>query len=70
MPEFKANEAEREAKKSQELAPYIAAALARKERMPALADADIPIFEALGRRDHRRKRVGQDESIYDEPSAG
>ena len=33
MPQFKANEAEREAKKAAELAPYIEAAMARKQRM-------------------------------------
>jgi len=49
MPEFKAREAEREAKKEVELAPYIEAAMARKVRMPALADEDIPLFPALGR---------------------
>jgi hypothetical protein len=49
MPEFKAREAEREAKKEAELAPYIEAAMARKVRMPALADEDIPLFPALGR---------------------
>lgn len=49
MPEFKAREAERVAKKDAELAPYIEAAMARKELMPALADEDIPLFPALGR---------------------
>jgi len=49
MPEFKAREAEREAKKSEELAPYIEAALARKQFMPAPDDKDIPVFPALGR---------------------
>ena len=49
MPAFKASEAEREAKKEAELAPYIAAAMARKKPMPALADKDIPVIEALGR---------------------
>lgn len=49
MPEFKAREAEREAKKTEELAPYIEAALARKEFMPTPDDKDIPVFPALGR---------------------
>jgi len=49
MPEFKAREAEREAKKIEELAPYIEAALARKQFMPAPDDKDIPVFPALGR---------------------
>jgi alkanesulfonate monooxygenase SsuD/methylene tetrahydromethanopterin reductase-like flavin-dependent oxidoreductase (luciferase family) len=50
MPEFKAEVAERERKKAEELAPVIAAAMARKSPMPALADEDIPVLEALGRR--------------------
>jgi len=49
MPEFKAREAEREAKKTEELAPYIEAALARKAFMPTPDDKDIPVFPALGR---------------------
>ncbi len=49
MPEFKAREAEREAKKAEELAPYIEAALARKKFMPMPDDKDIPVFPALGR---------------------
>jgi alkanesulfonate monooxygenase SsuD/methylene tetrahydromethanopterin reductase-like flavin-dependent oxidoreductase (luciferase family) len=50
MGDFKAREAEREIKKQKELAPYIEAALARKKRMPPLADADIPHVEAFGRK--------------------
>lgn len=46
MGEFKAEVAEREAKKAAELAPYLAAAMARKKWMPALADADIPVVKA------------------------
>jgi alkanesulfonate monooxygenase SsuD/methylene tetrahydromethanopterin reductase-like flavin-dependent oxidoreductase (luciferase family) len=46
LPQFKAEAAEREARKARELAPYIARALARKNRMPELGDADIPIVKA------------------------
>jgi alkanesulfonate monooxygenase SsuD/methylene tetrahydromethanopterin reductase-like flavin-dependent oxidoreductase (luciferase family) len=46
MPEFKAQVEEREAAKARRLAPHIEAALARKVRMPALADGDIPIVRA------------------------
>jgi hypothetical protein len=46
MPGFKAETAEREAKKAAELAPHIAAAVARKKWMPPLADADIPVVPA------------------------
>ena len=49
MPHFKAKEAEREAAKAAELAPYIEAALARKQRMAPLADDQIPTVVALGR---------------------
>jgi hypothetical protein len=49
MPEFKEREAERMRKKQAELAPYIEAALQRKEHMKPLADNDIPVFPALGR---------------------
>jgi len=46
LPEFKAKVAARKAKKEAELAPYIEAALARKQRMPELADDDIPVVRA------------------------
>lgn len=46
MPEFKAEVAEREAKKARELAPYIEAALARKSWMKPLADDEIPVVRA------------------------
>lgn len=49
MPEFKARETEREARKQEELAPYIEAAMARKQYMKPLADDEIPTFPALGR---------------------
>ena len=49
MPQFKAHEAEREAAKAAELAPYIEAALARKQRMPAIAAAAIPVVSPYGR---------------------
>jgi hypothetical protein len=46
MPAFKAQAAEREARKAQELAPYIAAALERKAWMKPLADHEIPVVKA------------------------
>jgi alkanesulfonate monooxygenase SsuD/methylene tetrahydromethanopterin reductase-like flavin-dependent oxidoreductase (luciferase family) len=49
MPEFKAREAEREAKKAEELAPYIEAAMARKQYMEMPSDDALPVFPALGR---------------------
>ncbi|MDZ4382598.1 MAG: LLM class flavin-dependent oxidoreductase [Parvibaculum sp.] len=46
MPEFKAELAAREAKKQAELAPYIEAALKRKNWMKPLADHEIPVVQA------------------------
>jgi hypothetical protein len=49
MPHFKAPEEERERKKAEELAPYIEAALARKQKMAPLKSGDIPVVVAFGR---------------------
>jgi alkanesulfonate monooxygenase SsuD/methylene tetrahydromethanopterin reductase-like flavin-dependent oxidoreductase (luciferase family) len=48
MPEFKERDAARQARKMEELAPYIAAAFERKKTMPPLAEGDIPTYEAYG----------------------
>jgi alkanesulfonate monooxygenase SsuD/methylene tetrahydromethanopterin reductase-like flavin-dependent oxidoreductase (luciferase family) len=50
MPQFKERDAIRARQKERELAPFIAAALSRKVRMPDLAEADIPVVDAFGRR--------------------
>jgi alkanesulfonate monooxygenase SsuD/methylene tetrahydromethanopterin reductase-like flavin-dependent oxidoreductase (luciferase family) len=50
MSEFTAEEEQRAAAKEKELAPYIAAALARKQFMPAIADRDIPVVGASVKR--------------------
>jgi hypothetical protein len=50
MPEFKERDEVREAEKRRELAPYVAAALARKPKMALLDDAAIPRVEAFGRK--------------------
>jgi alkanesulfonate monooxygenase SsuD/methylene tetrahydromethanopterin reductase-like flavin-dependent oxidoreductase (luciferase family) len=49
MPEFKEKEAERQARKIEELAPYIEKAFARKQLMKELSDDEIPNVIALGR---------------------
>ncbi len=49
MPDFKEGEDERERLKQAELAPFIAQAMARKDVMPALSDAEIPVISAYGR---------------------
>jgi hypothetical protein len=46
MPEFKAKAAVREARKAEELAPYVAATLKRKSWMKPLADHEIPVVKA------------------------
>jgi len=48
MPEFKEQEQARQRKKDQELAPYVEAALARKERLKELTDDEIPVYPAYG----------------------
>lgn len=50
MPEFKEKAAERQKRKDEELAPFVEAAMKRKQAMPPLSDADIPPVIALGRR--------------------
>lgn len=49
MPEFKEREQEREARKADELAPFVEKAMVRKKRMRELSDDEIPQVEALGR---------------------
>jgi hypothetical protein len=46
MPAFKAQAAACEARKAEELAPYLAAALKRKTWMKPLADEEIPVVKA------------------------
>jgi hypothetical protein len=49
MPEFKEKAAARQARKAEELAPFIEKAFARKTRMKELSDDEIPNVIALGR---------------------
>lgn len=60
MPEFKDKEAARQQKKMEELAPYIEKAMARKERMKALSDDEIPTITALGRQIAEREKKAED----------
>jgi hypothetical protein len=48
MPEFKERDAARAAHKAEDLAPYVAAAFARKQSSAGLAEALIPTYEAYG----------------------
>lgn len=67
MPEFKERGAEREARKQRELAPYIEAALARKAKMAAPPDSEIPTFVALGRRISEEDESRA--SVYEKPAS-
>jgi len=48
MPEFAEREAERERAKREALAPYVEAAMARKQAAAPLAEGEIPMYEAYG----------------------
>jgi alkanesulfonate monooxygenase SsuD/methylene tetrahydromethanopterin reductase-like flavin-dependent oxidoreductase (luciferase family) len=48
MPEFAEREAARQAEKDRALAPYVEAAMARKQAMPLLAADEVPVYEAYG----------------------
>ncbi len=50
LPEFAERRTEREQRKADDLAPYLEAALGRKEWMPAPADEDIPPVKAAAAR--------------------
>jgi len=50
MPEFRAREEARQRRKQAELAPYVSAALGRKQWMQSAADIDIPTIVANGPR--------------------
>ena len=51
LPEFREGRAEKDARKREELAPYIQAALARKQRLRPLADDEIPVVYASRERE-------------------
>ena len=67
MPRLQAGEAEREARKLAELQPYIDAALARKPRMPEIAEDAIPAVTSFGR---RKKEAGQYENFRSDRGGG
>lgn len=50
MPEFKANEEERERRKHEELAPFLEEAMKRKKFMQPLTPETTPVINAYGRR--------------------
>jgi alkanesulfonate monooxygenase SsuD/methylene tetrahydromethanopterin reductase-like flavin-dependent oxidoreductase (luciferase family) len=64
MGEFRAGEAEREARKAAELAPYIEAAFQRKQALQQLADDQVEPVMALGREVAEKPRAeGQPKRI-------
>lgn len=65
MPGFKARDAIRQKQKEEELAPYIAAALARKKRMADLAESEIPVVEAFGRKKDAKVGTAQASTFAD-----
>jgi len=67
LPEFRQRDLVRQAEKQAELEPYIAAALARKVRIQALKDDDIPTYVSLGRRISEESK--NEPSIYESPAA-
>ena len=68
MPEFKAREAVHSVEKQKMLAPYIAAALARKPKMAPIAQADIPTIDAFGRNRPRGQFSSDREGAIAAPS--
>ncbi len=66
MPEFHEGEEERQEKKIKELAPYLDAAMERKDKMRPLSDGEIPTFEALGRQIAEQKLTPEEEKARDE----
>ena len=61
MPEFHEGEEEREEKKLKALQPYMEQAMERKEKMRALSDDEIPVYEALGRQITDQKLTPEEE---------
>jgi len=68
MPEFKAKEAARQKKKDEDLAPYVEAAMKRKQWMKPLSDDEIQPVIALGRQIAERARAAGE--ALPEPARG
>jgi hypothetical protein len=65
LPAFKVRDEVRERQKADELAPYIAAAMARKPARKKLADSEIPLVEAYGRQKGIDVGVAKTETMSD-----
>ena len=57
LPEFAAEQADREARKAEDLAPHIERALARKQWMKGLTDDEIPVVKASRKREAFYRRA-------------
>jgi hypothetical protein len=68
MPEFKTRERVRAVEKQRALAPFIAAALARKPKMAPIAAKDIPTVEAFGRNKPRAQFASDRDGSLAAPS--
>ena len=70
MPQLKQDQAGRDARKAAELAPYIAAALARKKWMAPIDPAAIPVVTAYGRSVVASDAIGEAGKYRRGPGAG
>ncbi|MGZ0187621.1 MAG: LLM class flavin-dependent oxidoreductase [Alphaproteobacteria bacterium] len=70
LPEFKDRELTRQAQKQAEMQPYIDAALERKDRMPAIDPADIPIVTSAGKRREDEGAVDTTRGAYIDKTRG
>jgi hypothetical protein len=69
MPAFKARDAVREREKREELAPYLRAALERKQRLRPLSDAEIPVVESFGRKQRTDVGIARADTMSDRGGA-
>ena len=70
QPEFKERELIRERQKQEELAPYIAAAIARKPNMAQMSKEDIPIVKEAGRRRMESGEQAPSSGVVDKTRGG
>jgi len=63
LPAFKERDAIRQQQKAEELAPYIEAALKRKQRLAPMAEEAIPTVESYGRRNTTEISVSKSEVL-------
>lgn len=69
MPAFKERDAARQRDKAEELAPYIRAALDRKNRLRALPEDEIPLVESFGRKQRTDVGIARADTMSDRGGA-